>query len=53
MNDFKLKLVLSILGGMVFSLIFILLAFSLPLQKQEVIILPQTVLEKVSHAARR
>ncbi len=53
MNDFKLKLVLSILGGMVFSLIFILLAFALPLQKQEVIILPQTVLEKVSHAARR
>jgi len=53
MNDFKLKLVLSILGGMVFSLIFILLAFALPLQKQEVIILPQTVLEKVSHSARR
>jgi len=53
MKDFKLKLVLSILGGVFFSLIFILLAFALPLQKEEVIILPQTLLEKVSHAAKR
>jgi len=30
MNDFKLKLILSILGGIVFSFIFILLAFILP-----------------------
>jgi hypothetical protein len=30
MNDFKLKLTLSILGGIAFSFIFILLAFILP-----------------------
>ena len=30
MNDFKLKLILSILAGVVFSFIFILLAFVLP-----------------------
>jgi len=29
MDDFKLKLILSILGGLVFALIFILLAFIL------------------------
>lgn len=33
MNDEKLKLILAGLGGLVFSLIFILLAFVLPLKK--------------------
>lgn len=32
MNDDKLKLILAALGGLVFSLIFILLAFVLPLK---------------------
>lgn len=30
MNDFQLKLVLAILGGVVFSFIFIVLTFALP-----------------------
>jgi hypothetical protein len=30
MNDYQLKLVLTVLGGVVFSFIFILLAFALP-----------------------
>jgi len=34
MNDFKLKLTLSILGGVVFSFIFILLAFVLPAKEE-------------------
>lgn len=32
MNDNRLKLILAALGGLVFSLIFILLAFVLPLK---------------------
>lgn len=36
MKDFKLKLLLSILSAIVFSFIFILLAFSLPMDKKEV-----------------
>jgi len=31
MDDDKLKLILAVLGGIVFSLIFVLLAFVLPL----------------------
>ncbi len=34
MDDFKLKLILSILGGIVFSFIFILLAFVLPAKEK-------------------
>ncbi len=33
MDDEKLKLILAGLGGLVFSLIFILLAFVLPLKR--------------------
>ena len=36
MNDEKLKLILAGLGGLVFSLIFILLAFVLPLKNTSV-----------------
>lgn len=36
MNDEKLKLILAILGGIVFSLIFILLAFVLPIEDHSV-----------------
>lgn len=53
MNDFKLKLILSILSGIVFGFIFILLAFALPIKKEQAIILPQTILEKVAHSAKR
>ena len=53
MNDFKLKLRLSILGGVVFSFVFILLAFALPLDKEQTIIKkPKGLLEEVSHSLR-
>lgn len=53
MNDFKLKLVLATLTGIVFSFIFILLAFVLP-SKEKVTFkkAPQGMLEKVSQATR-
>ncbi len=55
MSDFKLKLILSILGGVVFSFIFIMLAFALPLDRKGHTIkkLPQSALEKVSQSARK
>ncbi len=53
MNDFKLKLILSMLGGVVFSFIFILLAFALPTKKEEVVITrPKNLLEQVSHSVK-
>jgi hypothetical protein len=53
MNDFKLKLILSILGGVVFSFVFILLAFALPLDKKQTIVKkPKSLLEKVSHSLK-
>lgn len=36
MDDNKLKLILAALGGLVFSLIFILLAFVLPLKNSSI-----------------
>ncbi len=54
MNDFQLKLILSILGGVVFSFVFIVLAFALPLDKGHVYKkIPQGVLEKVSESAKK
>lgn len=38
MNDFKLKLILSVLSAIVFSFIFILLTFTLPTTTKEVTI---------------
>ena len=53
MDDFKLKAVLAILTGIVFSLIFILLAFVLPSEKkQQYIKAPKSKLEQVSESAR-
>ncbi|WP_373035935.1 hypothetical protein [Sulfurimonas sp.] len=54
MNDFKLKLILSILGGVVFSFVFILLAFALPLDDKEQTIkkIPKGLLEQVSHSLK-
>jgi hypothetical protein len=53
-NDFKLKLILSILGGIVFSFIFILLSFALPVKKKEYTIIkkPKGKLESISHALK-
>ncbi len=54
MNDFKLKVILSILGGIIFSFIFILLAFALPADKEKETIIkkPKGKLEKISHSLR-
>jgi hypothetical protein len=53
MNDFKLKLVLASLTGVIFSFIFILLAFVLPSKKSEVTtIKPKGKLEQISHALK-
>jgi Na+-transporting methylmalonyl-CoA/oxaloacetate decarboxylase gamma subunit len=54
MNDFKLKVILSVLGGILFSFIFILLAFVLPVNETErkVIKKPKGKLEQISHALR-
>lgn len=50
MNDDKLKLILAALGGLVFSLIFILLAFVLPLQDRSInkTLQAKHTLEKIS-----
>jgi uncharacterized phage infection (PIP) family protein YhgE len=54
MNDFRLKIILSLLGGILFSFIFILLAFILPLDKKEpkIIKKPKGKLEQISHALK-
>ena len=54
MNDFKLKLVLSVLAGIVFSFIFILLAFALPVKEERKIPVkkPKGKLEQISHALK-
>lgn len=53
MNDFKLKIVLAGLIGVVFAFIFILLAFVLPTKKKIVFEKkPKGLLEKVSKATR-
>ncbi|HEX5670649.1 MAG TPA: hypothetical protein VFX66_03855 [Sulfuricurvum sp.] len=54
MDDDKLKLILAALGGLVFSLIFILLAFVLPLKNHSVnkTIQAKRTLEKISEGIR-
>ena len=54
MHDFKLKIILSILGGIVLSFIFILLAFVLPAKdkNQSYTAKPGNLLEEVSHSMR-
>ena len=52
MDDFKLKLVLAVLSGIVFSFIFILLAFALPSKDSKTfeVIKPKGKLEQVSQS---
>ncbi|WP_455756405.1 hypothetical protein [Sulfurimonas sp.] len=51
MNDFKLKVVLAMLSGIVFSFIFILLAFVVPAKEPVVVYKkPKGKLETVSHS---
>jgi hypothetical protein len=54
MRDFKLKLVLSLLAGIVFSFVFILLAFAVPVKekKEYIIIKPKGKLEQVSQSLK-
>lgn len=57
MDDEKLKIVLALLSGIVFSLIFILLAFVLPIQDTPVVQTPKKVpqghLEKISRELQK
>jgi hypothetical protein len=50
MNDFKLKIVLATLTGIIFSFIFILLAFVLPSKKT--IIIEQKATNKLEHISQ-
>ena len=53
MDEFKLKIILSALGGTLFALIFILLAFVLPPEKEEVFIKKKAnKLKQISHSLR-
>ncbi len=55
MQDYKLKLILTLLSGIVFAFIFVLLAFVSPIQKTptyQVSDKPKSTLEKISHAAK-
>ncbi len=53
MSNFKLRIILSILGGIVFSFIFILLAFALPLEKKTAFkTKPKSLIQKVSHSMK-
>ncbi len=54
MNDFTLKVILSALGGILFALVFILLAFVLPPEKEDKVFIKKKAnkLEQISHALR-
>lgn len=55
MKEFKLKLILTILSSIVFSFIFIFLAFILPTKSNKVTIdkKPSSMLEHVSKSAKK
>jgi len=54
MNEFKLKVVLAVVGGVAFSLLFILLAFVVPLEKEVSIIKkPEGKLEEISEGLKQ
>jgi len=49
MKDYKLKLILSVLAGVIFSFMFIILAFALPVEKKQPILKAnKNLLEKIS-----
>jgi hypothetical protein len=54
MNDFKLKLILAVLGSVVFSFVFILLAFIMPTKNEDTIVIKKhnNILEEVSSKLR-
>ena len=55
MQDFNLKIVLTILGGMIFSFIFILLAFILPVKEEQKVAIkkPKGRLEIISQSLQK
>ena len=54
MDQYNLKIFIAIMGGVAFALIFILLAFIVPLDKKETLILkPKNVLEEVSEHLKK
>lgn len=52
MNDEKLKIVLALISGIIFSLVFILLAFVLPLKEDPHEKTLDTQLKKISQGIR-
>jgi uncharacterized membrane protein YagU involved in acid resistance len=55
MQDYRLKMVLAILSGVIFAFVFVILAFVSPIRKERVeyTLPPQSTLEKISHAAKK
>lgn len=54
MKEFKLKMILALVGGVFLSFILILLAFVVPLDREEsMIIKPKSVLEQVSQSIKK
>ncbi len=54
MKDFKLKMILSILSGVIFSFVFIILALSLPVKERVVHKKSnENLLEKISGSVRK
>ena len=55
MNDFKLKLVLSILSGIIFSFVFIILAFAVPVKEKKTYttLKPKGKLEQISQSIQK
>lgn len=52
MDNFKLKLLLTILSSIIFAFVFILLTFALPLDKVQIIKKPENKLEVISKSFR-
>ena len=56
MNDFKIKILISILSGLIFSFIFVLLALVLPVKNEDeshyVVQKPKGKLAEISHAMK-
>jgi len=55
MNDFKLKVLLSVLSALVFAFIFILLSFALPITKKDVQIIDKSKgkLSQISNSLKK
>lgn len=54
MNTFKLKLILSLLGGIFFAFIFILLTFAMPVPKKEpvAVVKPKNKVQAIAKSFR-